>query len=104
MTKHLPPFEADAHRASPEFQAATAAHTAATCAIESHDHFGQIEAAANGTGRATGDDELKCGDCGRKIFYDEVADDYRHTEDPERGCFLIPAELSLVIVDGKPVA
>lgn len=55
--------------------------------------------------RAYGDDVLSedwdpetesrknfCNDCGRRVVWDEERMDYRHTEQPERGCFLIAAE------------
>lgn len=35
---------------------------------------------------------VMCEDCGRPIFWDEEAGDYRHASEPERGCFLIAAE------------
>src|SRR5438067_9871496 len=33
-----------------------------------------------------------CHACGRPMFYDTVADDYRHALDPATGCFLIAAQ------------
>lgn len=38
--------------------------------------------------------QMKCSDCGRPTFYDYVTEDYRHVSEPERGCFLIPAEVA----------
>jgi hypothetical protein len=40
-----------------------------------------------------GSDEDHCNDCGRPIVWDEGRQDYRHAEEPERGCFLIAAEV-----------
>lgn len=59
-----------------------------TCVNERHDHFGQIEAAANGTGFDTGNDLLVCGDCRAPMHYDYGVEDYRH-DDPTVTCFLI---------------
>jgi hypothetical protein len=33
-----------------------------------------------------------CEDCGRPIYWDEKAGDFRHVTEPERGCFLISAQ------------
>ena len=41
------------------------------------------------------DDEgepLECGDCKRSTFYNYADEAYHHAHEPERGCFLIPAE------------
>lgn len=35
---------------------------------------------------------MTCIDCGRHIFYDYMDEQYHHSTEPERGCFLIPAE------------
>lgn len=71
-------------------------HDATTCAIETHDHWGQIEVAANSGLDAPMSDELVCDDCRRKMFWDEADQSYHHLTEPERGCFLIPPE-----IDGK---
>jgi hypothetical protein len=34
-----------------------------------------------------------CNDCGRPVVWDEERNDYRHTVEPERGCFLIAPEV-----------
>lgn len=34
----------------------------------------------------------RCPDCARPVVYDTVREDFRHTEAPERGCGLLPAE------------
>lgn len=72
-------------------------HTADTCEVSTHDHFGQRQAFENGTGREPlpDSDELLCGDCERRIYYDYGQPErYRHLTEPERGCFLIPSEAS----------
>lgn len=33
-----------------------------------------------------------CEDCGRLIYWDAQAGDFRHKTEPERGCFLISAQ------------
>lgn len=42
------------------------------------------------------DDEgqpLVCGDCNRPMYYSYADEAYHHDVNPERGCFLIPAEV-----------
>lgn len=77
-------------------------HTADTCTIETHDHWGQIEAAANFGLDAPMSDELACFECGRKIFWDEADQHYHHLTEPERGCFLIPPESDGVFESSWP--
>lgn len=72
-------------------------HTADSCTIESHDHWGQIEAAANFGLDTPMSDELVCGDCLRKMFWDEADQRYHHLTEPERGCFLLPDENTVTI-------
>jgi hypothetical protein len=51
------------------------------------------------------DDVEECNDCGRPAFYDYEVEAYRHVEEPERGCFLIAAEIRSPIVgapDSRP--
>jgi hypothetical protein len=67
-------------------------HDSTNCKIDTHDHTGGIEAAANCGLPVPEDDELRCLDCGRVCFYDYATDDYHHGDDPETGCFLIPSE------------
>jgi hypothetical protein len=40
------------------------------------------------------DADQPCGDCGRPVYYDYERSDYRHRTEPERGCFLIRAEVA----------
>lgn len=80
-------------------------HTADTCTIETHDHFGQFENFQNGgTWPPHCSDELICNDCGRNAYYDRADERYHHLIDPERGCFLIPPEIDGVFVSPWPPA
>lgn len=52
------------------------------------------------------DDEgqpMTCGDCGRATYYDYGDEAYHHDNEPERGCFLIPAERQTIEQDGIKV-
>lgn len=66
--------------------------TADKCTNPRHDHFGQIDAAENGTGFDTGDDLLVCGDCHAPMHYDEGGGDYYHDDPSAPSCFLIRRE------------
>lgn len=69
-------------------------HTAATCTIETHDHYGQKENFDNGGGYPPDEtDEFICNDCGRRGYYDRGDENYHHLVEPEQGCFLIPPEI-----------
>lgn len=38
------------------------------------------------------DKPMVCEHCGRPIYYDYADEAYHHAVEPQRGCFLIPAE------------
>lgn len=61
------------------------------CTNPDHDHTGQLEAAANGTGHDTGDDWLVCGDCSMPMHYDRGDEQYHHDATDAPPCFLIPS-------------
>lgn len=64
------------------------------CTIETHDHYGQIESAENGTGIDTGNDLLVCADCEAPMHYDYGDDAYHHNDPDAPACFLIRAEVT----------
>lgn len=72
--------------------------TADECTNPKHDHFGQIDAAENGTGIDTGDDLLVCVDCTLPMHYDEDGGDYYHDDPSAPPCFLIRRETPRMIV------
>lgn len=62
---------------------------ASECTVEAHDHFGQIEAAANGGDPVPDSDLLVCGDCGAPMHYDYGDESYHHDNPEAPACFLI---------------
>lgn len=69
----------------------------AICANPRHDHFGQLDADANGGGNDADynaplgrcPDALICGDCKRPMHYDRDLENYRHDDPSAPACFLI---------------